>query len=74
MRLTLARVRKATRSALEQHGINGEVMDAKWLGQKSRPKFGNGPQFRVASIIVRFNGITMKKFVTLEDNGGWVVK
>lgn len=76
MRLTKARVRKAVRSAMDEHGIEGEVIDIKWLGVLSEPRFGPiaGKRFRVASAIVRSEGRTVKKFITLVENGGWMVK
>ena len=74
MKLTLARVRKVVRQAMEQHGIEGEVLDTRWLGVLCSPRFGNGPRFRNATSIVRSNGRTVKKHITLEDNGGWEVK
>jgi hypothetical protein len=76
MRLTLARVRKVVHIAMEEHGIEGEVIDAKWIGQLSEPRFGpiRGKRFRIATAIIRSNGRTVKKLVTLEENAGWCVK
>ena len=74
MRLTLARVRKVVRQAMEQSGIEGDVIESGWYGQLSTPRFGNGPRFRIGWAIIRSNGRTVKKHVTLESNGGWCVK
>ena len=75
MNLTLARVRKVVRLAMDQNGIEGEVVDASWYSTcLCTPKFGNGPKFKNARCFIESNGRRVRKFVVLESNGGWCVK
>jgi hypothetical protein len=74
MNLTLARVKAATRLAMTQNGITGTVVRAYWHSTGlCTPKSG-GPKFKHAGVIIEVGGREVKKFVTVEDNGGWSVK
>lgn len=74
MRLTLARVKAVTRQAMTDNGIVGTVVSACWHSTGlCTPKFG-GPKFKNARCTIEVDGREVRKFVVLEDNGGWCVK